>query len=220
MILQRRVVYRRRQDGLLRVYRVGTDITETVPSGVGNVNIQAIGGGGGGGKNIIFGGGGGGGAYVYKTIAVAPGNTFTYTVGVGGLGKTGGGSGNGSNGTSSIVTGNVLGGSVNLVAGYGETTRSDGSTNNEGYGGIATGGDTNTPGANALNQMGGAGAGPRGGAGGIRWANDDGGGGPGTYPPAAPTEFGGGGFGQRGIGDEALSGTNGARGVVIFDYIP
>ena len=215
----RRLTFRRRQDGLLRVYRAGTDVTETVPAGVGNVNIQAIGGGGGGGKNLIYGGGGGGGAYVYKTIAVAPGNTFTYTVGVGGAGKTGG-SGNGSNGTSSIVTGNVLGGSVNLVAGYGETTRGSGSTSNAGYGGIATGGDDNVPGANALNQIGGGGAGPRGGAGGIRYANDDGGEGPGTFPPAPPTEFGGGGFGQFGIGSNDLSGADGKHGVVIFDYIP
>jgi hypothetical protein len=222
MILQRRVVYRRRQDGFLRVYRAGIDVTETVPAGAGNVAISAYGGGGSGGLNLI-GGGGGGGAYAYKSIAVSPGNTFIYTVGVGGLAKLNTPSGNGNNGTSSIVTGNVSGGSVNLVAGGGETTRGDGSSGYPGYGGIATGGDTNNPGANAHSQLGGGGAGPRGGAGGIWYAHI------GEYAnlTSFPTEFGGGGHGQfyffatdlgRYVGPYLSA--HGKHGAVMFEYSP
>jgi hypothetical protein len=67
--------------------------TFTVPSGVYQITVEAIGGGGRGGTCLSsagfnVGGGGGGGAYAAKTIAVTPGQIYTVTVGTGATSNT------------------------------------------------------------------------------------------------------------------------------------
>jgi len=68
--------------------------TWTAPAGVTSVDVEVWGGGGaGGGQNMNSDGGGGGGGGAYsKTVAVpvVPGNTYTVTVGAGGLGVAAG----------------------------------------------------------------------------------------------------------------------------------
>ena len=71
--------------------------TWTVPANVKSVSITAIGGGGGGAQGYIFNSGGKGGNLVaINTVTVTPGETYTITVGSGGLVNNGGG-------TSSVV---------------------------------------------------------------------------------------------------------------------
>lgn len=64
--------------------------TFTVPCGVKEIFVEAVGGGGGGGyiEGAQVSGGGGGGAYASKTISVSPGDTFSVIVGSGGTGLT------------------------------------------------------------------------------------------------------------------------------------
>ncbi|MEU4213226.1 glycine-rich domain-containing protein [Streptomyces sp. NPDC026206] len=84
------------------------EYTFTVPEGVSQVHVAAVGGGGGGGggggnNNGTLsggaGGGGGSGAVASCDIEVRPGETFTIMVGSGGAGG-GGGSGRRGNGAS------------------------------------------------------------------------------------------------------------------------
>lgn len=137
----------------------GTGATYTVPAGVYRliVHVQGPGGGGGGGdqgtnqSGIAAGGGSGG--YANKLYAVTPGDTFTYTVGLGGAGGTAGNNA-GSNGTAntvfdsggSPVTGALGVGGGSLAAGTSLVSTTAGA------GGTATGGDWNIAG-----QKGGAG---------------------------------------------------------------
>jgi hypothetical protein len=93
--------------------------TFTVPSNVTQIIIEAWGAGGGGGGSCspnaagAIGGGGGAGAYIKKSISVVPGQTYTITIGQGGLGGASSGSNvfnqrpSGSNGTSTTF-GNLL----------------------------------------------------------------------------------------------------------------
>jgi len=65
----------------------------TVPSGIYQITVEAIGGGGKGGTCLSsagfnVGGGGGGGAYAAKTIAVTPGQIYTVTIGNGSTSNT------------------------------------------------------------------------------------------------------------------------------------
>jgi Glycine-rich domain len=59
----------------------------TVPEGVTSVLVQlyGAGGGGGGGTSTHDGSGGGGGAYVMSVVTVTAGDTYTITVGAGGV---------------------------------------------------------------------------------------------------------------------------------------
>lgn len=79
------------------IYTAST--TWTAPAGVTSVDVEVWGGGGAGGgqnSNSDGGGGGGGGAYSKVLgIAVTPGNTYTVTVGAGGVGVAGGTGGSG-----------------------------------------------------------------------------------------------------------------------------
>jgi hypothetical protein len=73
---------------LLAFTTVGTT-TWTAPSGVTSVQVLVVGGGGGGGWH--GGGGGGAGGLNYSaSYAVTPGNSYTVTVGAGGLGGVNG----------------------------------------------------------------------------------------------------------------------------------
>jgi len=73
--------------------------TWTAPAGVTSVDVEVWGGGGaGGGQNLSSDGGGGGGGGAYSkviNVAVTPGNTYTVTVGTGGVGVAGGTGGSG-----------------------------------------------------------------------------------------------------------------------------
>ena len=100
-------------------YTTGTGVTETVPSGATSCAITVDGAGGGGGYNsTTAGGGGGGGSRSVQTIAVTGGNTFIFTVAVGGNGRAST-NGSGIAGGASPVSGTVSGGSVSINAGGG-----------------------------------------------------------------------------------------------------
>ena len=110
----------------------------TAPVGVTSVTVEAYGGGGaggagspgGGGNNGRGGGGGGGGAFPSGTYTVTPGNSYTITVGTGGIGGTG----NGGNGTISTATFN----SGTITANFGSGGRSYNNGGNGGAGGTGT----------------------------------------------------------------------------------
>jgi hypothetical protein len=185
-----------------RTYNSGTAATETVPNGALSCVITVWGGGASGGVDIgaTFGRGGGGGAKVVKTIAVIGGNTFTYTVGSGVLGRAAPGTGN--NGNASTVTGTPSGGSINLTANGGTA---GGNASTGGGGGTGSGGDTNTSGSSTTTSTGGDGGAPGGGAGGA--------GGGGTNPGTAP-----GGGGSGGAGSDTNNSGAGAAGRITFAY--
>ena len=82
-------------NGLWQVFSASSPFT--VPANVTAVRVRVVGGGGGG---RLGGAGGGGGGYAHGIFAVAPGNTFPVTVGVGGTGSASPTSG----GTSSFST--------------------------------------------------------------------------------------------------------------------
>ena len=88
----------------------------TAPAGVTSVTVEAWGGGGaGGGGTTVSGGGGGGGAYTKVTnVSVIPGNSYTITVGAGGIGTTA--QANGQPGFASIA---ILGTTVTGSGGSG-----------------------------------------------------------------------------------------------------
>ncbi|MFA7616780.1 MAG: T9SS sorting signal type C domain-containing protein [Weeksellaceae bacterium] len=73
------------------IQNITSNQTYTVPCGVKEIKVEAVGGGGGGGyvTNSIFGnvsGGGGGGAYAASILSVSPGDTFNAIIGNGGTG--------------------------------------------------------------------------------------------------------------------------------------
>lgn len=155
--------------------------TFTVPYGITEVYVTALGAGGGGGyalprSSSPYQGGGGGGAgnYVKKQkISVTPGEVISVTVGVGGAGGTGYSSssdgqagGNTTFGSYLTVTGGGAGnyqgtgGSSNYTGGTGTTTTSraggNGGASKFGTGGT---GATNSSNANATTPALGAGGG-------------------------------------------------------------
>lgn len=176
-------------------YTSGIAATETVPIGATSLTTTVDGGGGPGGRDAfnVDPGGGGGGSRSVKTIAVVGGNTLTYTVGALKAGRTTNGAAPAGN--ASTVSGTVSGGAVNITANGGD---GGGIIGVAGLGGIATGGDVNTPGMDASGDIGGDGAG-------------GGTGGDGAFRNG--TAIGGGGAG-------VTSGTSGsgARGEVKFAY--
>ena len=197
----------------------GTGKNFTVPAGVTSVTASAWGAGGGAGgsnNNSTGGNGGGGGGATARIIAVAPTNSFTYSVGTAG---TGGAAniGDGTNGTlSSIVSAapvtnmianGGLGGLRNasiIIAGVSSTggTASGGAVNNSGGNGIQGNGTNGGNGGNSGTVLGTFGTG---GPGSTGVSN------PGTSPGA------GGGGGIRNGGRQA--GGDGADGRVVFQYI-
>lgn len=130
--------------------------TWTVPAGVTSVSVEAWGSGGGGGNgNGANGGGGGGGAgYCNKVVAVTPGDTFTYTIAVGGAGGVGAGI-SGSDGNTTTVASSLLTPSMLALGGhFGRGTATGGGG---GSGGNATGGSTNSTGSTGVNGSAGTG---------------------------------------------------------------
>lgn len=97
--------------------------TWTVPAGVWNINLAAIGGGGGGGGSTEVGdgagggGGGSGGVGIQTGLGVWPGEDLTIVVGAGGTGSPfvgrdpgyQGGGGTAQSGQSTTITGNIDG---------------------------------------------------------------------------------------------------------------
>jgi len=81
-------------------YVTGSSATENVPVGASQAVITVDGSGGGAGQGTTnSSAGGGGGAEVIYTCTVTTGDSFTYTVGVGGTWISGH---NGTNGTDSL----------------------------------------------------------------------------------------------------------------------
>lgn len=188
--------------------------TVTIPTGARILIARAWGPGGGGGRGSLEGsniGGGGGGAAAKKTVRIRDsdwGQTISYNVGTGGLGRTGGG-GNGLAGDATTVTASGLSFALGLSAGSGQ----GGTTAAGGAGGTAAGGDTNTSGFGGIfsaSSEGGDSATLDGvfGEGGFEDASGSVG-----DQPQLPTDPGGGGAGN-GAGD----GQNGENGMVSFTW--
>lgn len=116
----------------------------TVPAGVTSVTFQAAGGAGGAGggdvggdENNTGGGGGGGSNFIGTTVAVTPGQVYTFNVGRGGAGSAGGGTG-GTGGTSSIMLGSTI-----ILSALGATGGSRGTNDSHGVGGTGRNGAGN-----------------------------------------------------------------------------
>ncbi|MFZ4058890.1 MAG: beta strand repeat-containing protein, partial [Ferruginibacter sp.] len=80
------------------VQTITTTGSWVAPSGVTSITVECWGGGGAGGGvsgSNAAGGGGSGGAYARNTIIVVPGNTYTVTVGAGGVQNNGAAGGDG-----------------------------------------------------------------------------------------------------------------------------
>jgi len=132
----------------------------TVPATISSITVWAVGGGGGGAgvaaSDGTAGSGGGAGGVAYKTYAVSPGGTVSYTVGApGGAGSAGGGSGS-PGGSTSVTYGGVTimgtggqGGIMNGSAGAGGTS-SGGDGGSAGGAGIAKSGDIGAGGGGAI----------------------------------------------------------------------
>lgn len=165
-----------------------TDLTTTV-STLNLTSVQALVVAGGGGGSGDWGGGGGGGGVVYNSaVTVAPGTSYTVTVGAGGQGIpwTGVGQIAGANGSNSIF------GSLTAIGGGGGASYDS----NPGLLGGSGGG-------------GGAGPTTSGGVGGIGTASQGNFGGRGSANAGA----GGGGSGARGSAGFDTTGGNGGDGV-------
>lgn len=195
-----------------------------VPCGVTSVQVRCWGGGGaGGGANNTAGpggSGGGGGGYCTNTLAVTPGATINYVVGLGGTGSTGNGGAGGNTTFSTVVANGGTGGRADggLAGtgggGSGGTVRTGGAGSislgtSGGGGGSSAGTLTN---GNAAVGTSGATAplgGGNGGNGGATGVNGSGG--------AVPGGAGGGG-GRRSGGSE--NGGSGGRGQIVIIFTP
>lgn len=117
--------------------------TYTVPPGVTEVQVLAVGGGGGGGGPLAntaegAGGGGGGAVVLTRTIPVTPSSVLNVTVGAGGAGGTDNrGTSGGFSTFASLVT--ALGGGS---GGGGGSTARPGASGGSGGGGCGLGGAT------------------------------------------------------------------------------
>jgi hypothetical protein len=206
--------------------------TFTVPAGVTEITVELWGGGGSGGNVQGGSGGGGGGAYTRAVLTVAPGNSFTVTVGGGGVATASGGTssfagtgfttvnangGSGAAGTSGALgaTAQTISGTIvaAFAGGNGAGGFTNGDNNRRGGGGGGGSAFTNaaggngTAGAQDVAGTGGNGTG-KGGNGGIS---------SGSASIAQPGQAPGGGGGGA-AGGSTDSG-NGARGEVRITYI-
>lgn len=203
----------------------GTSGSWLAPAGVTSVLVEAWGGGGaGGGRGSSNGqsGGGGGGAFASATVAVTPGQTYSYTVGA----AVTGGTANGPNGNFSQWATGIAVKAAGGLGGLGTTTGGlGGSVANSVGTSIYKGGD----GASAPTTISGGGGGGAGttGAGGNAAAGTAGtgttvGGGVGgagiTNANGNPgNAVGGGGSGARRTSGNR-SGGNGAAGQIRLTY--
>jgi hypothetical protein len=167
----------------------------TCPAGVTSVEALVVAGGGGGG--LCYGGGGGGGAVIYNaSLAVIPGNSYTVTVGAGGLGTSAGGP-NGTNGGNSVfssITATGGGGGGAACANAGSAGGSGGGGSNSAAGGAGTTGGNNGGAATGSAGGGGGGAGGPGGPS-IPSQSNTQGAGPTTYVGRSVGGYGGPGRG-------------------------
>jgi hypothetical protein len=172
-------------------FTTAVSTTWVAPSGVTSVDVECWGAGGGAGGGVTSGGGGGygggGGAYAKKTIAVTPGNSYSYTVGA--LGAGGGALG--GTGGDSTFTGDS---SVQCVA-DGGTGGTDGFGGSRGLGGTIANSD------GTIEFAGGNGAFPSG---------NTGGGGGGSGGSAAGGNSGGAPAGATAVTDGGPGGDGGA----------
>lgn len=142
----------------------------TCPPGVTSVKVEAIGAGGGGAggtvtnanPDYVGGGGGGGGEYASATVAVTPGKTYSYSVGV--HGNSGAGENPPSAGANATAGGDTVftGDTVTVTAHGGKGATYGTNQANPSLGGAGGSGSTNTvhfPGGNGGNGVRGFGAG-------------------------------------------------------------
>ena len=185
----------------------------TVPDGVTEISIYAVGGGGGAGgavndpNNYQAGAGGAGGSTSYATFYVTPGETLTVTVGAGGVGGQNASTNAGlttpaSGGDSTVYMGQTL-----LVrsngGGAGSNVEAGGSSARGGTASIAYQVDTNltVPGTANFRTRGGTGGSGVAGSGNTGPRRGGGGGGAGGY-----TDYGR--FGQDGSDTVGISSIN------------
>lgn len=149
-------------DGIFCDRLATTNGSFTVPDGIDEINVVAVGGGGGGGGGgqtsiLVAGGGGGAGELTQDFIDVAAGDVINYTSGDGGAGGTNVPATSGANGGDTTVS---IGGNAAIVVAQGGR----GGVNGEdgGAGGAAGGTDANLGGA-------GSSANPAAGGGGGGW---------------------------------------------------
>ncbi len=126
------------------IFNGGESGTWTLPCGVTDITVEIWAAGGGGGKGVKAssgGGGGGGGEYIIVSLSsLSAGSQFTYNVGIGGAGSSGGGdngfAGGDSNFDSYIAQGGQggfgLGGAGGAGGSYGGIGSSAGSNGDNG----------------------------------------------------------------------------------------
>jgi hypothetical protein len=201
------------------------------PADVTVVSILCVGGGGGGGGyvNSIGGSGGGGGALAYSNyVSVTPGNSYTVTVGAGGISGAIGNNPGTAGTTSSVKLNETVICQANGGRGGGANGASGGS-GGEFFGSGGGNGGSGGPGLGGSNLTsgGGGGAGGYSGAGGLGGSGDRGtgpgsnglggaGGGGGNTYYLYPAGGGGGvgiyGQGSSGAGGASLSSNTGIQG--------
>lgn len=196
----------------------GASGTFIVPCGINSITVQVWGGGGAGGGDRTNGGvggsGGGAGGYSTATLAVTPGQSYTYSVGSGGVG-TNGNPATGPDGGQSFFRNAGL--TVNLIANGGRGGAANAANAApQGEGGTASGGTTNTSGGNATSSVG-----TSGGAGGSASNGGTGGAGGADQGNGADAQAGQPGGGGGGSGDKFLSnlaGGDGGSGKIVITY--
>ena len=203
----------------------------TCPAGITFVTVECWGGGGAGGgvqtNGNVKASGGAGGAYAQKVIAVSSGTSYTYTVGLGGIGGSGDGPAGAnswfSSNTTVLAAGGQGGGANNSTnPGLGTITGSIGTI-------IYKGGDGGS--GNSIPGAGGGGAGSSGNggsamttspySGGIGTATGGGNGGNGLVSNGdglPGTSAGGGGSGASNTGNINRNGGSGANGQIVITY--
>lgn len=176
--------------GLYKIHTFTGSGTFTVANGSTEIDYIVIGGGGPGGSHISEGyspGGGGAGGLAYaQRVTVSP-NSYSVTIGAGGVAD---GTGRGSNGIDSVFN-------ATTALGGGSGGGYNGSSHESGAAGGSGGG--NDPGAGSAT----GGAGSQGNSGSATGYGNAGGGG--TYTPYPHIGGGGGGAGQAG-GRQGLGG--------------
>lgn len=224
------------------IQNITSNQTYTVPCGVKEIKVEAVGGGGGGGyiKGAQVSGGGGGGAYASKTISVSPGDTFNAIIGNGGSGleyNNNGGDSSFSNYNGTIVLakgGNGVSKNTHTGANGGSSADSIGDIK---YSGGKGGNAKKYGGLDHINSSGGGGGGAgypsnnggNGQNGGYRYGGDGGsssdpgggggrGGNFGLMAGEAGNSYGGGGGGSGSWGLFDRNGGAGAPGVIRITY--
>jgi hypothetical protein len=222
-----------------KVHTFTSSETFTVLTGTKNVNYLIVAGGGGGATDRDVGGGGGGGGFITGTTTVTP-QSYSITVGGGGVRGTGpdgtgvGGGSNGGNGGNSIVFG------VTAIGGGGGATRgtnglAGGSGGGGGDGGTSGGAGTagqgfagGAGGGAGFNQNSGNDSGGGGGAGGAGNVWDPGPGASNTFRTGSAVTYAAGGRGSQlftpfdsaaNSGNGGVGARAGASGIVVIRYV-